>query len=500
MPQKPDLDRTNLEQALLDFEVPGLALAVVKDDEVVFAQGYGVRKLGEAVAVDEQTLFATGSISKSFTALCLAMLVDERKIGWDDPVTNYLPGFQLYDPYATRELTIRDLLSHRVGLAPVSGGTLWYGSTYDRAEVLRRARHLKPVSSFRSRFAYQNITYLAAGEIIPAASGMSWDDFVHERIFKPLQMNASNTSITALEETGNVATPHAKIDGSVQIIPYRDYDNVGPAASINSNVVDMAQYLRLYLASGKYGEQQLLSTAGVQELWAAQTVIPIEPLPAPIASLTPIFYSYGLGWFMRDYRGRKLIFHSGGVDGMTALAAMIPEERLGIVVLANQQEPIVGPVVYHILDSYLQLPPSDWFSAYLERRKDWNDRRKQAEATVEDARVGGTKSSLPLDHYVGTYHDVMYGDITIGLESGNLVLRFSQTPAFTADLEHWHYDTFRINWRDPMVMKGLVTFPLTSQGKIHELRLDQPKLLDVDFDELNFTRIPDNTAPAPQGT
>jgi CubicO group peptidase (beta-lactamase class C family) len=237
-PPEPDFDQY-VEKAMKDWEVPGLAIAIVKDDRIVFAKGYGVREIGGTAAVNEQTLFAIGSSSKAFTAATVALLVDEGKIKWDDPVTKYLPSFQLFDPYSTRELTVRDLLTHRSGLE--RGDLTWYASPYDRNEVLRRIRFLKPSWSLRSRFGYQNVMFLAAGQIMPALTGKEWDDVVHERIFVPLGMNSSSTSIKKFAGVDNVASPHSKIDDKLQKVAWRNIDNIGPAGSINSNVIDMAQ-------------------------------------------------------------------------------------------------------------------------------------------------------------------------------------------------------------------------------------------------------------------
>ena len=231
-----------VEQALQDWQMPGLALAIVKDDAVVLSKGYGVRELGQSVPVDERTVFAIGSVTKAFTAAALGMLVDEGKIGWDDPVTAHLPDFQLYDPYVTREITLRDLLTHRSGLP--RGDLIWIGSDFDRAEILRRVRYLPPRWSFRSHYGYQNILYLAAGQVVAAATGRSWDAFIRERIFAPLGMIDSSTSVTALADAGNVAAPHADVDGQIGPVPYRNIDCIAPAGAINANVVEMTQWIR----------------------------------------------------------------------------------------------------------------------------------------------------------------------------------------------------------------------------------------------------------------
>ncbi|MFH1213296.1 MAG: serine hydrolase domain-containing protein, partial [Candidatus Neomarinimicrobiota bacterium] len=265
-----------VDRTMRSFDAPGVAIGIVKNDSLIYSKGFGVCKLGTNQVVDENTLFAIGSISKSTVAVALGLLVDEDKLKWDDRVTQYLPDFQLFDPWVTREITIRDLLTHRSGLISESGGTIWYGSDYDRAEVVQRLRYLKPVTSFRYKYAYQNVMYLVAGEIIPAVTGQTWDEFVKERIFGPLGMRNTNTHLKDLDNFTNVSIPHAMLNGHQRPISYRNYDNVGPACSVNSTVVEMAQYVRLLLNGGVYKGQRLYSEAVARELFNPQTVVPIR--------------------------------------------------------------------------------------------------------------------------------------------------------------------------------------------------------------------------------
>ncbi|HEY0385993.1 MAG TPA: serine hydrolase domain-containing protein, partial [Pyrinomonadaceae bacterium] len=289
-------------RVMRDWHVPGFAMAIVKDDRVIFAKGYGVRELGKSAPVDEHTLFAIASNTKAFTAAALATLVDEGKIRWDDPATKYLPGFQLYDPYVTREMTVRDLISHRSGLATFGGDLLWYDTTYNRDEILRRIRYLKPTSSFRSKYGYQNIMFLAAGQIVAAVTGKSWDDYVRERFLVPLGMTTTTTSVTAFKSTDNVASPHNELDGKLRVVRYSNVDGVGPAAGLNSNVAEMAEWLRLQLGRGKYGGRQFFSTAVSREMWSPQTIVPISEAGEKF-NPSRHFNTYGLGWFVSDYRG-----------------------------------------------------------------------------------------------------------------------------------------------------------------------------------------------------
>lgn len=457
-----------VNKAMKDWGVPGLAIAVIKDDRVVLARGYGVRELGKPEPVDERTIFAIGSSSKAFTAAAIAMLVDEKKLKWDDPATQHLPGLQLYDPYASRELTVRDLLTHRVGLD--RGDQLWYATTFEREEILRRVRYLKPSSSMRSRFGYQNLMFLAAGQLVRSVTGKEWDDFVRERIFVPLGMNDTGTSIRTLSRSRDVAAPHSKFDGRVVPIPYRNVDNIGPAGSINSNVVDMAQWVRLQLADGTYAGKPLISSAAVKEMTTPQTIIRLE---GPMARLYPEahFLNYGLGWFLSDYRGRKLVEHGGAIDGMRALVAMIPEEKLGVVILTNLNGTTLSvPLSYRIFDTYLGAPARDWSAEMLKTMNALEEHARAAAAKLESGRVTGTKPSLALDKYAGDYHSDLYGTAIVGLDNGKLTLR--RGPNFTGILEHWHYDVFRVTWSDRQMGKQFVSFRLDQKGQIAEMNME----------------------------
>ncbi len=474
-----------VNRALKDWEVPGVAIAIIKNDKVVFAKGYGVRKIGDPTPVDEKTLFAIGSASKAFTAASVAMLADEGKLKFDDPATKHLPGFQLFDPYVTREITVRDLLCHRSGLE--RGDLLWYGTAYDRDEILRRVRYLKPSWSFRSNFGYQNIMYLAAGQIVSRVSGKSWDEFIRERIFRPLGMGASSTSIQDLKSSTNVATPHAKLDKKVEAIPWRNIDNIAPAGSINSNVTDMAQWVRLQLGGGKYETTQLISSGSVKEMHQSHTIIRQEP-PWTFIFPDAHFLEYGLGWFLHDYHGRKVVEHGGNIDGMSALVAMIPEEKLGVVVLTNMNGTIMTTAIAHkIFDLFLQAPAKDWSAQLLKVIKSQEGQAAAVEKKQAEDRVKNTKPSLAQDKYTGTYTNEMYGDAKVTEEQGHLVVSYSA--AITGDLEHWHYDTFQARMRDRQFGKALVSFMINAQGKSEGLKFNLPGMSD-----LVFTRAPEKAA------
>lgn len=466
-----------VNKAIKDWEVPGLSIAIIKDDKIVYAKGFGVRKLGDAAPVDERTLFAIGSSSKAFTAATIAMLVDEGKIKWDDPATRYLNGFQTFDPYVTRELSVRDLLTHRSGLE--RGDMLWYGTEIDRDEILRRTRYLKPTWSLRSTFGYQNLMYLAAGQLVSKLNGKSWDDVVTERIFTPLGMTSSSTTIRDFKADGNVATPHATFDDKVEPIAWRNIDNIAPAGSINSNAVDMAQWVRLQLGQGTFEGKKVFSPAVAREMHMPQTVMRLEGA-STFTYPEAHFLNYGLGWFLSDYKGRKLVEHGGAIDGMRAQVAMVPEEKLGLVILTNMNgTAISGPLMYRIIDAYIGAPQKDWSADLLKRVKTMTEQGKAAAQKAEADRVKDTKPSLAVESYAGTYKNDLYGEVKVTNSGGKLNLRFG--PAWVSDLDHWHYDTFRARFRGAGMSNAAVTFALNAQGKADSLTLAMAGLSDYPF-------------------
>jgi CubicO group peptidase (beta-lactamase class C family) len=476
-----------------DWKVPGFSMAIVKDDKVVFARGYGVRELGRAEPVDKDTLFAVASNTKAFTSAALATLVDEGKLKWDDPVTKYLPWFQLYDPYVTREMTVRDLLSHRSGLATFGGDLLWYETNYTRDDIIRRIRFLKPVYGFRSHYGYQNIMFLTAGEIIPAVTGKSWDDYVREKFFTPLGMARTVTTYKQLMSSRNVATPHNEFEGRVRVIHYSNVDSAGGAAVINSSAAEMAEWLRLQLGRGTYNGKRIFSADRSREMWTPNTVVSGVGESAERFNPTVHFNLYGMGWFLSDYRGRKVVTHSGGLDGMTSRVALLPEENLGVVILTNSETPLQSFLWYKVFDVLTNAPPRDWSADYMARARAARARDEAEAKKVEAARIPDTKPSLPLSAYAGTYGGAMYGDAKVVEENGHLVVRLLPSPAYVGDLEHWHFDTFRIKWRESVVYpypRGFVTFTLDPQAHVSEMKIDVPNP-DFDFKELEFKRSTD---------
>lgn len=457
-----------ITQAIKDWNVPGLSIAVVKGDSIVFLKGYGVRALGKPDPVTPNTLFAIGSNTKSFTAAAIGMLVDDGKMRWDDRVTKFVPWFQLFDPYVTREITIRDVLSHRSGLGR-RGDMLWIAAQYPRAEVMRRIRFLEPNAGFRTEMGYQNIMFLTAGEASAAAAGMTWDELITRRIFQPLGMTTSTTTVRDLSGRPDVATPHGTRDTALKPIRHRNLDNVAPAGSIYSSAAEMTRYVRFILGGGTFEGKQLLKP---QTLAVIHT--PHISMQSPPDSLRPSthFTAYGLGWVLTDYKGRKIAWHNGGIDGFLSEMWTVPEEKLGIVVLSNRDGHQIGPaVVWRILDLYLEPAQHDWNAIGLKRWQTAMAGQAAAQKQTEASRTKDTKPTHSLEAYAGTYTDSLYGDFRVKLDNGQLMADFGAGD-FGGPLEHWQFDTFRATWRDQNFGRGFLTFGLDRDGKVVEMRTE----------------------------
>ena len=471
------------------YEKPGIGQSIREEQgKTISNKTNTINQSKESNRVDENTLFAIASNSKAFTTASLAILIDEKKIGgWDDKVSKYLPEFQMYDQYVTSEMTIRDLVSHRSGLDTFSGDLLWYDTTYSADEILRRVRYLKPVRGFRAGYGYQNLMFLAAGRIVEKVSGKKWSEFVKERILTPLGMSRTTTSVKDLKD--NFAMPHNESGGKLRALPLGNIDNSIGLAGLNSSVSDVAKWLRLQLGRGTFEGKQIFKKERSGEMWQQNIFIGVNPFPAKEAP-TQMFSGYGLGWFLNDYRGRKVVSHSGGLDGMITQTAMMPQENLGLVVLTNSESGAIGILRNKIFDVFTDSPKRDWNAEALERTKQAKVREMDENKKVDASRVQNTKPSLMPKDYAGTYASEMYGDVTVKEENGKLVLRLAPAPNFVADLEHWHYDTFQIKWRSSVnynFPRGWVTFTLDGAGKTDQLKINQPNN-DFWFYELDLKR------------
>jgi CubicO group peptidase (beta-lactamase class C family) len=471
-------------EVMKEFKVPGIGLAIVKDGKVVLTKGYGVRTLGDPAPVDARTRFGIASNTKAFTATALALLVEEGKLEWDAPVIKYIPWFALADPYVTHELSVRDLLVHRSGLG-LGGGDLliWPGSTYTRKEITQRLRYVPLVKSFRSTYAYDNVLYLVAGEVIEAVSGKTWEDFIKTRILDKVGMTGSTVTCSSVIAGGNVATPHAELNGKVQPIkPYLS-DNTNPAGGINSCAEDIAKWMKVQLDSGRLEDgSHLFLPSTTRQLWSIVTPVPIADLPPELKRYQPNFSGYALGFEVRDYLGKKYVWHTGGLFGYVSKISLIPEINLGVAVFTNQEVGAAfGTITNYILDGYLGAPPFDWLKAFkkvIERNAESIKATMQSTLTTRDSL---SKPALPLQKYAGMYTDMWYGNILITYKDGKLILKFMQTPGMEGEMEHWQYDTFIVRWFDrEMRADAYITFSLRPDGSI-ELAKMKAVSPDTDF-------------------
>jgi CubicO group peptidase (beta-lactamase class C family) len=494
-----DLD-AYVSRSMKEFEIPGLSLAVVKDGKVVYSKGYGVRKLGDPAPVSENTLFGIASNTKAFTAAALAILVDEGKLSWDDPVIKHMPTFRLADPYVTNELMVRDLLSHRAGLGLGQGDLLYFPPTdYTPAQVVEQGKYFKPVSSLRSKYAYNNFMFEVAAQLVAQVSGMPYDQFVAQRIFKPLGMSSSMVTAAAYKPGGDWATPHSRgwrLEGKLEPIPVTIDNAWEGAAGIKSSAADLAKWMIAQLNSGKLSDgRALFSEAAQRQMWSMQIPITISVSPTTPKGLIPArpqFAGYGLGWSMRDYRGHKIVSHGGALTGMVSTVQLVPDQHLGIVVLTNQEETgAYMSVVYHILDHVFQAPDNDWIAAYKQQRGDGIRRANEREAKEAAARTKGSHSLATPAKLAGRYHDDWYGDVTITQEGDKLVLRFTHTPIMVADLDFWQYDTFKAVFRDKTVPDAFVTFWFNADGHVDQMKMVPTNdLADFSFDYQDLKFIP----------
>jgi CubicO group peptidase (beta-lactamase class C family) len=476
------------------FEVPGLALAIVRDGKVVLASGYGVRRIEHPDPVDAHTRFGIASNTKAFTATALALLVEEGSLEWDAPVVRYLPWFQMWDPWVTREITVRDLLVHRSGLGLGQGDLLgWPPSDRTREEIVRAIRWLEPVTSFRSAYAYDNVLYHVAALVIESVSGLTWEHFVATRIVDPLGMSDTRVSRASTREGGNVAVPHARVEGIVRRVEPFDATNTNASGGINASATDMARWMLVQLDSGRVaGAQRLFSPGTTSELWGIVTPVPFSPPPPELAPLERSFDGYGLGFAIRDYRGHQMITHTGSLPGYVSRLTLIPALDLGVVVLTNaEQEAAFEAITHHVLDHYLGASAHDWLGAYvlLGARRDSARAQEMLAATV--SRGSTTRPSLALGDYASVYSDPWYGDVRVEHSNGNLTIRFTRTPSLVGDLEHWQHDTFFVRWRDrELRADAFITFDLTPDGRVQEARMvpASPAVdFSYDFQDLRLT-------------
>ena len=482
-----DLD-AYVRKAMAQWQVPGLAVAIVKDGKLVFARGYGVRELGKPGKVDANTLFTIGSVSKQFTVAALGTLVTAGKLRWDAPVTGYLKNFQLGSPYVTQHITLSDLLSHRTGYCDPLW--MWYTSDDTAANVIERLRYQTPDYGFRAHFCYNNTMYLAASLFIPAITGESWNDYVAQHLLAPLGMTRTDTTEAAVEAISNVALPHAKVDGKVEVIQRywaNNMDVFAPVGGINSSVNDMSHWLDMLLTDGEYVGKTVLDPAVIHTMETPQMLIPAHTWIGDwLRTQTPDshFYAYGFGFMLQDYGQYKVVWHAGDINGMATAMALVPSEHLGVIVLSNMdQNRAPEGVVFHVLQTYLGLTHFDVSQALYAARQKADAKDKADQSKLAATRQKDAQPTRPLSDYAGIYRDDFYGTANVTEAQGHLVLQLGN-PDFTGDLEPWHDNTFRVTWHDRYYSRNYVTFDLNAYGKperlgfalipLHYQRVEQP--------------------------
>ncbi len=474
-----DFDKI-IEKGLKSLNNPGIAVAIVKDDEVIFAKGFGYRDVENKAPMTADTLMAIGSASKAFTTFTMGTLVDEGKLEWNTPVREYIPWFRLYDPFASERLTPRDLVTHRSGLP--RHDAMWYNNfTASREEFVRRLAYLKPTADLRERFQYNNLMFLTAGYLIEVLTEKTWEDAVRERVLAPLEMNRTNFSVADSQKDANHALPYREHEDIIEKIPFRNITNIGPAGSINSSVNEMSHWLLVHLNQGKFKAKQVINPQTVQDMHLAY--MPTSETPS-IAEITPA--DYGLGWFVDTYRGHRRVRHGGNIDGFSALVCMLPDDGVGIVALTNKNgSPLPELLIRHASDLLLGTETKDWIGQTVERIAKGKDIQKEAEEKKATRRKTGTVHAHKLIEYAGDYSHPGYGDLKVFFEEGQLAFTYN---SITTPLGHWHYETFNSERaEDPTFEDTKITFRTDVNGFVAALEIP----IEPTIEETVFKKNPD---------
>jgi CubicO group peptidase (beta-lactamase class C family) len=492
-----------VEQLRGEIGVPGLTIAIVENGKTTLARGWGVRDITTNQPVDADTIFFTGSTGKAFTNAALATLVDAGKIKWDDRVIDHMPDFRMWDPWVTREITIRDLLVHRSGLGLGEGDLLFLpNSSLSRKETVRRIRYLKPATSFRSGYAYDNILYMAAGQLIEEVTGEPWEQYVKEHVFTPLGMIHSTDSIAGYLASPDRARPHSRSTGTIHGMGTQAplgndsfiSQNAAPAGGLAISANDMSRWLLTQLGHGRIPDSnaRLFSNEQSTEMWTGVVPTPIRKLPAEFAVTNPNFNLYALGWDISDYRGAKVVGHDGAVLGSQATIALLPDKNVGIFIAANSEDgEIILGLRDELLDYYLGYPSSHW----PEKFHEWKVARlKTAASQVQaaEAKPAAIGPSLPLDRYVGEYNDPWYGTIKVSRGADGLTIDFPHSSGMEGPLTHYQYDTFKTHPSLKWVEPAYVTFFIGADGKVNQVTMKpvSPAAdFSWDFQDLSFTPV-----------
>ncbi|MBL8174469.1 MAG: serine hydrolase [Bryobacterales bacterium] len=463
------LDRI-IEDTRRAFDVPGIAVAVVHKDAVIYAKGHGVKSLATNQPVTTSTRFAIASTTKAITTAAMGILIDDGKMHWDDPVRKHIPGFRLSDALANQHVTLRDIVSHRTGLS--RHDVLWYNSPWSRQEIIRKIGLVDLTKPFRSAYQYQNIMFLTAGEAVAAASRGTWEAFVESRILQPLGMRNTDFSANDIVKAPDYSEPYEKRGKNVTLVPRLNFDNIGPAGSINSSADDLSRWVRMQLNGGVFEGKRIINATTLRETHTAQTPIRLDDPNSRTVNIGTNMMAYGLGWTIQDYRGHHMVSHGGAIDGYRAQVVLLPNDGFGIVILANlggnnMPECLRASIADHLLG----LPAMDWIAKYLEAARNSEERANKQRAERDVKRQKDTKPSHPLTAYSGSFTNPAYGEARIALNNGALELQWSN---WKVPLEHWHFDTFRATGPQGSLRDTLIQFRLKPAGEVESVHfLDQ---------------------------
>lgn len=484
------------DRSLRTFDVPGMAVCILKDGKVIHSKGYGVRSLNNRQPVDPQTLFGVASNTKAFTAAALGLLQQEGRLSYDDPVIKFIPEFRMYDPYVTSAFTIRDLLTHRSGLGLGAGDLTIFpdGNDFTVPDVVRAMWHLRPVSSFRTKYDYDNLLYIIAGEVIARVSGQKFEEFIEQRIMTPLGMNSSAADFHRVQDTSNIADAHAPVDNKMQAIDRYDLSLTAAAGGIYTNIEDLGKWVMMLLGNGKYagGKKTLLSEALINNLWSPQTIVPVGRPD----EFNTHFAAYGLGWFLSDVNGKKKVTHTGGLPGMVTQVTLVPELNLGIIVLTNQQSGSAFRSVSNtILQGYLGTPKKDWISHYhtmdIAAKKEADSILDAVQKEIK--RAAGAREGVDPAQFAGTYSDKWFGDVVLSVNSGTLHFRSARSPKLSGTMHYYKGNTFVVRWFDrSMDADAFMTFSLGHDGRpaSAEMKAISPLTdFSYDFHDLDLRRL-----------
>ncbi|WP_459503615.1 serine hydrolase [Bacillus sp. C1] len=467
---------TTIENMMKDLQVPGAAVAVIKDGEVIVSEGFGYRNLEQKEPVTPQTRFAIGSTTKAFGTLSLSLLAQQKKFDWDAPVQSYIPTFSLSDVFASSQITARDLASHRSGVS--RHDALWYNSSFTRKDIIEKIKHLSLDAPFRTTFLYNNLMYATISYIVESITNQTWEEYVTEHILEPLQMEQTNFSVTDSQNTQNYALPYVEKNGEIKEVPFRNLDSVGAAGCINSTIEDMANWVLLHLNQGKIEDHELVSSELLEQMYTPHNTIPDQPI---LSSPESPVNSYGLGWFISTYRGYKVIHHSGGIDGFSAFVSFIPKENIGIVILTNAEGTLLPSYLANqIYDELLTLETIDWHKRAIvdtAKLKEMIDSFKQSLPEP----VKETAPSHPLKDFTGTFEHPAYGTLEVYKQNEELYVQFLE---LEVQLQHHHYDMFSAPFEE---MKVLLAYEMDTKGQFETIQLHVPAIMSTQ--PLTFTKL-----------